>query len=694
MKKMIEDRHNHSLAVYWIRRICLGMSLGIMTLNVVPAQSIGGEVQNQLFWKIREPHAIVWDLQNEEKLPHQDNIEMSGQKVSAIVHYQVDENRNLTVRRDVIFPQLRRHIKTTDPEWMQYRAYLRTVYEDEEVLPVITVKNRIVAPGAIDSIVINGRLNFYHAPQQGLRIVRTLLPSMTDRLFVEKWIISNRSDSITDLSIGSKEFTQQEMGIYGLYKQRVHSDAGANITIAPGDQYEFAIYYSAALDEIPNYSFAEAEQKRDAFVQTMQNNLILGSPDSLLNTLFYFSKIRAAESIFDTKMGLVHSPGGGRYYTGVWANDQAEYSGPFFPYLGYEVGNEAAMNAYRMFLKNIPAEGEKMWSSFEMQGELTCCSNDRGDAAMIAYGATNFVLASGSREYAKELWPLIEWALEYCERKRNKDGVVASDSDELEERFPSGDANLATSSLYYGALLHAADLAKALNKPPKLVKSYEKRVNQMAQSIEDYFGATISGLDTYKYYEENTTLRSWICLPLVMGIEKRKEGTLDALFSKLWRPNGVLIEEEKDSEGTQTFWDRGTLYAFRGAFEAGAADQALEKLKSFSKTRLIGYHVPYVVEAWPEGDMAHLSAESALYCRIFTEGVLGISPTGFNSFTLKPNLPTAWPYLHLKNIYAFDSVFDISVTREGDTLQVSVRRGGENVFSKQVRNGEVVQVTL
>lgn len=59
---------------------------------------------------------------------------------------------------------------------------------------------------------------------------------------------------------------------------------------------------------------------------------------------------------------------------------------------------------------------------------------------------------------------LIEWCLEYCHRQLNADGVVKSDSDELENRFPAGKANLCTSSLYYDALVSAAYLGKALKK--------------------------------------------------------------------------------------------------------------------------------------------------------------------------------------------------------------------------------------
>ena len=64
------------------------------------------------------------------------------------------------------------------------------------------------------------------------------------------------------------------------------------------------------------------------------------------------------------------------------------------------------------------------------------------------------------------------------------------------------------------------------------------------------------------------------------------------------------------------------------------ADIATEKLKYYSARRLLGDHVPYAIEAWPEGSQRHLSAESGLYCRIITEGLFGMKPTGFRSFNL------------------------------------------------------------
>jgi len=651
--------------------------------------------QQEIFWQLRDGHAITWNLASEKRLPHQNHIEMDGQRVAAIIYYTVDEKKQVHISRDILFPQLRRFLTSAEPDFLHYRAYLRGAYKDD-VLPVITIGNNRFTPGMLDSVVINGKIQFFHHAANGIQIVRTIFPAMQSRLLVEKWTMTNVSDSLKKLHIGHTTLRQQEMGLSGVYNRVVFSDATSDLSLPPAQSYTFGIYFTARLNEEPEETanFSLEENLRNRFLDSMRVNLVMQSPDSILNTLFYFSKIRAAESIYQTSMGLVHSPGGGSYYTGIWANDQAEYSGPFFPYLGYQTGNIAALNAYRMFLKNIPKSGEKMWASFEMNGELPCCSKDRGDAAMIAYGATHFCLATGSKAVADTLWPLIEWGLAYCEKMKTAAGVIASQSDELEGRFPSGSANLSTSALYYGALLQAADLAKAMGKPPTLGQDYTVRAKNLATAIENYFGADIEGLHTYKYYQENTTLRSWICLPLVMGLHQRKAGTLDALFSKLWTDNGVRTELTAVQDKQEVLWDRGTLYAFRGAFKAGAADQALEKLQSFSKTRLTGFHVPYVVEAWPENNMAHVSAESALYCRVFTEGILGLQPKGFHSFSLQPHLPAGWNTFSIKNIAAFSTTFDVLLKRQGNALEIIVNQSGKMLLKKKIKNGETVLIEL
>ena len=278
-----------------------------------------------------------------------------------------------------------------------------------------------------------------------------------------------------------------------------------------------------------------------------------------------------------------------------------------------------------------------------------------------------------------------------CRRKINPEGVVASDSDELEGRFPAGNANLCTSSLYYDALLSAAYLADDLGKGKGVAKRYRDQARQLRKSIDTYFAAEVEGYDTYAYYKGNDVLRAWICIPLTVGIHERAEGTVDALFSpRLWTENGLLTQA-----GSETFWDRSTLYALRGVFMAGEREKALKFLKHYSSVRLLGEHVPYAVEAWPEGGQRHLSAESALYGRIFTEGMFGIRPTGLNAFSLQPQLPVEWDRMALRKVKAFNGSFDIEVVRlKGEQLQVTVWNGGKQLLKKKIKNGTALNCML
>ena len=200
----------------------------------------------------------------------------------------------------------------------------------------------------------------------------------------------------------------------------------------------------------------------------------------------------------------------------------------------------------------------------------------------------------------------------------------------------------------------------------------------------------MKGLATYQYYTGNTLLRSWICIPLTMGIFDRKQGTIDALFSPaLFTEDGFLTQE-----GSNTFWDRSTLYALRGLFAAGETERALNYFHYYSQRRLLGNHVPYPVEAYPEGDQRHLAAESALYCRVVTEGMFGIRPTGFTTFVCTPQLPAGWKNMGLRNIRAFNHIFDILVKRNGNSLQVEVVDSGGRRKMVSVKPGTGINIDI
>lgn len=636
-------------------------------------------------WNIAENGGIEWDIKG--NLPHNDHIEMSGKKLSVVLRYGVDANKNFSVNRSIVWPMLRFQPNKTRSH-LNKQFYLN-------IRDLLLVNNKSLAEETVDKISLRGYMTVdSRFEDNGLSMIRTFYPSTTQAAYFEKYTIRNIGEKAVSIDLPNLDMmynTNPSTGIYGEYIYGVKSSHKGYYNLDPGKELTFYIVFSARKINEPEIAFSPEKElsARKEFVENIWSDLVLDTPDKTLNRMFAFAKIRGSESIYETKAGLMHGPGGEAYYAAIWANDQAEYINPFFPYLGYEAGNESALNSFRHFARFMNDEYKPIPSSIISEGDgIWHGAKDRGDGAMIAYGAARYALAKGSKSEAEELWALIEWTLEYCKRKINENGVVASDSDELENRFPAGKANLCTSGLYYDALRSTIYLGKDLGKSAKQLEEYKKEAEALKQNIEKHFGYKVEGSDTYRYYEGNDILRSWICIPLTVGIFDRAQGTIDALFSpRLWTDDGLLTQA-----GTETFWDRSTLYALRGVFAAGATEKGLEYLEKYSQRRLLGDHVPYAIEAWPEGSQRHLSAESGLYCRIFTEGIFGIRPTGLKSFEMTPHMPSEWNYMNLKSIKAFDETFDINIIRQDGKLEISVKSLKGKTFIKKIKQGETIQI--
>ena len=646
---------------------------------------------------------IAWCPGNDA--PHADHIEMSGERMAVVLRWGVDERGAFRAERSLVFPMLRTLPNDTHGSLMYRMAtdIPSLLGVDGLVLQAERVE-RVAIDGAVEvrSRWGLGRTNVGAArrtePVPAATMTRTIFPSCRLPMLCERYVLRNvgpKPLTVCVPAFSQVATTDPAKGLDGAYAVRCDLAGSGTYRLAPGDSLCFAALFQAhRADEPPLAADVEAEwAARRAFVRdTVGANLVLETPDPVIDTQFRYAKLRASESICATKGGYMHAPGGESYYAAIWANDQAEYVDPFFPYLGYGVGNASALNSFRHFARFMNPEFRPLPSSIIAEGtDIWDGAGDRGDAAMIASGAARYALASGSEAEARELWPLIEWCLAYCHRQLTQQGVVASDSDELEGRFPAGDANLCTSTLYYDALRSAVSLTRELGLGAAKTRIYAQRARRLGAAIERHFGAEVGGYDTYRYYEGNTLLRSWICMPLIVGLDKHREGTVRALLGpELLTDDGLLTEQ-----GSATFWDRSTLYALRGIYNAGHADRATELLHAYSQRRLLGDHVPYPIEAWPEGSQRHLSAESGLYCRVVTEGLFGIRPVGLRSFELTPSMPAGWDRMRLRRIRAFGSDFDIEVVREAaDRLCVTVARRGAAPQRHRIAAGETLTIRL
>lgn len=640
------------------------------------------------FWRINKDGGITWDIQNGQS--HKDHIELSGKKISVVFRYGINNEGNFVINKSLVWPMLR--TIPNDTHGSLIRSY------DWNPLDAITINGRALEAEKLKSISLKGILAVECTYNNGqIKLLREYFPSVDQPSLIETYNIvnvGNKDISIEIPKLYQCSYTNPLQGVDGSYCIENKVDGDGYFVLSPQDTLCFSASISARkeMDASITLNAVEEKVKRKKLVDFLMNNLILETPDAVIDRMFAFSKIRACESIYETKGGPMHGPGGETFYAAIWANDQAEYINPYFPFVGYDYGNQSALNSYKHFARFMNTEWKPIPSSIIAEGiDIWNGAGDRGDAAMIAYGASRYALARGDIQEAKSLWPLITWCLEYCHRKLNDGGVVASDSDELEGRFPSGNANLCTSSLYYDALISASYLAKELKEDNSVISSYRQQAKELRRNINNYFAAVVEGFDTYAYYEGNDVLRSWICIPLTVGINERANGTIQALFSeRLWTENGLLTQA-----GSETFWDRSTLYALRGVYSVGETERATEYLHRYSETRLLGNHVPYAIEAWPEGNQRHLSAESGLYGRIITEGLFGIRPVGFKAFTLTPHLPQKWNQMALRHVRAFGTDFDLVIQRQGaGKLQVimTTSQGKKKVYS--LKEGKSITINL
>lgn len=258
--------------------------------------------------------------------------------------------------------------------------------------------------GFFEKVMVNGKsiienpTHFYHNgilkiksnTIAGINVKHQLFPSTNQPVFIDKITISNptkKTLKITVPNINIFHTTDAKKGVNGSYVISAKTTKSGSYNLATNETLEYAIVYAARqLNENEQYVYADFEyNKRVDFVKNTITNLVLETPDQILNSAFSFAKIRAVESIFKTKGGLMHAPGGSRYYAAIWANDQAEYANPFFPFLGNHAGNESAINSFRHFAKFMNDEFKPIPSSIIAEGlDFWNGAGDRGDMAMIA----------------------------------------------------------------------------------------------------------------------------------------------------------------------------------------------------------------------------------------------------------------------------------------------------------------------
>lgn len=589
---------------------------------------------------------------------------MQGRKV--VMQAQVDQTAGLSYTARFF------HV---DPDLTNKGKVMAEVGADSK--PALQVNGRPLRWPVPSSVAFDGMLTVTYPESEGIVSTRTVYPSLRNPVVVEEWQLRNVTDkSLTvDISMTGKATTATEMTALVWTCQGPVStvvEPGGTVSLAgclraqlrDGADTDSAV--DVAAEHAARRALAEAAWRGPARLET---------PEPLLDMAYALQKLHVLESPIETCKGVIVHNGSLTYSPGIWANDPVEYSSPLFPFLGDAELNRACINMYRVWLVQCRQNGIVPFpGSFEGPG-LKLTQRDRGDDAMVLYGLSKFLLFQGDRAAAEEMWPLIGFAAASVLSHTTADGIVASQTDEMEGRYPTGDANLSTSSLAYGGYRMAANLARSLNKP--VAAEFNQRADKLRKSIESFFGAEVEGFRTYRYFKENTVLRGWILLPLAMGITERQDATLDAMVSdKLWpnRMQGGDVLAASDRRETE--WGRETYYALRVLFKAGRTEAALDFTRRVVKEQIFGAKGPY-----PDEDAIDMLCPGSLYPRVFTEGLFGIVPTGLAAFECTPWLPAEWPRMTLRDVRAFGRAWDLAVEREGELQKVTVNSGGKALFT-------------
>ena len=623
--------------------------------------------------------SVLWHIGREQGACS-DHIEMSGFQVSAIVCYGRTGRGALRLRRHITVPHLRKLPNDTRGSFSfdvsgsaaSFRWNGRTQHE------------------RVQSARLRGQLQLV-CTTESLTVTRTLLPAANAPALLEKIEVRANTAGVLEVQVpctmaalDPKKCAERPIwcavgaGEDAVFSFHRLADYRRRVSLPAGGVHTFYIDYFAGQQSAPVDVSVQAHARRD-LVRAFFAAPCLQSGSAALDAAFSHCVLRSCESIFETEGGLFHSPGGGSYYAALWTNDECEYANPFFAYLSYPAAVESAVNCCRQYEKymdksdrpflektalvtSIVAEGRGFWNG----------AGDRGDGAMYACGLCRFLLVRGDLELAASFFDAVKWCIDFSLSRRNEYGVIASDSDELENRFESGSANLNTSCLTFDALVNGAILCDALGKAD-LAAFWRSEAKNLAESIENYFGATVEGFAAYRYCAGEKHLRAWICMPLTVELFARKEQTLAAVFSPRLYRNGML----RTSSAHFTTWDRSLLFALRGAFLAGDP-AAFERVCAYSRDRLLGNHSPYPFEAFPEGNRAHLSGESALFCRIVTEGLFGLRPVGWHKLRVWPKKDG----ISLTGLQIFGQESDIAyragvitVTFGGKTVSLAAPRG-------------------
>ena len=146
-------------------------------------------------WQVTETLGIEWNV-SEADLPHADHIEMTGEKMSTVLFWDIDAQGAMTLDRSLIYPLLRTIPNVTSSAFRCYSA----VY----VPDLLNIDGMRLKDEKVTKVTIDGTFAYestfslgkdYRATKKvypgTIALKMTSFPSTTKAAYIERYTITN-----------------------------------------------------------------------------------------------------------------------------------------------------------------------------------------------------------------------------------------------------------------------------------------------------------------------------------------------------------------------------------------------------------------------------------------------------------------------------------------------------------------------
>ena len=189
-------------------------------------------------WQVNKEGSISWTIK--DKIPHYDHLEMSGKRVSAVIRYGVEPNKDFRINRTIVWPMLRTIPNDT------HASLIREFNTD--IIKEINVNGRLVSSEEVREISMNGILWVKSLIGKQLELTRKIFPSTELPVLLEQYELRNLGEKDMNIEIPNRSLvytTDKNRGVDGIYSVDCKIENSGNFNLKKGESIEFSLIFEA-----------------------------------------------------------------------------------------------------------------------------------------------------------------------------------------------------------------------------------------------------------------------------------------------------------------------------------------------------------------------------------------------------------------------------------------------------------------